>query len=257
MLFTTSKDGTKIGYEQAGSGPPLIFVVGAFNDHTRCAALASALADRFSVITYDRRARGSSGDTRPYAVDREVEDLAALVDTAGGAAAVFGYSSGAVLALRAAADGMSIDRLVLFEPPFAFGGHGAPSDLSARLQELVDAGRNGDAVTLFQTEAIRLPAEVVAQIRKSPMFPGLEAMAQSVVYDSTITTEMAVPTPAMCAVTVPTMVLTGAETWPNLSAAAVGLAGSMPAAKYLQVPGAANHDIPVEQTSAIMRSFLG
>ncbi len=255
MQMVTSQDGTKIAYELAGAGQPLIFAVGAFNDHTRCADLAAGLADRFTVITYDRRGRGESGDTAPYAVEREAEDLAALVDMAGGAATVFGYSSGAILALHAATLGVPISGLVLFEPPFSSPG-AEPARLAGRLQALVDAGRPGDAVVLFQTEAIGMPAEAVDQIRQSPMFPALEAMAQSMVYDTTITERFSRPSPAMCGVSARTLVLSGDDTWPRLAAAAAGLAGCMPTATYRRVPGGVNHDIPVPATADLIRDFL-
>ena len=254
MQMVTSPDGTKIAYERAGSGRPLIFVVGAFNDHHRCADLAGALADRFSVITYDRRARGESGDTRPYAVDREVDDLTALIDATGGSAAVFGYSSGALLALYAAASGAPITDLVLFEAPPSSPRAGS---LAGRLQELVDAGRPGDAVALFQTEAIGMPAAVVEQVRQSPMFPALEAIAQSVVYDETITAELADATPEMRAVKLPTLVLSGADTWPMLTDAAQRLAQVVDVAEHRSVPGGAQHDIPTEPTATMVAEFLG
>jgi pimeloyl-ACP methyl ester carboxylesterase len=251
MDTVTSADGTTIAYEKAGLGQPIIFIGGAFNDHTRTAPLAGALAGDFTVIGYDRRARGASGDTRPYAVDREVEDLAAVLAVAGGTAAVFGYSSGGILALHAATT-LPITRLFLYEAPFAVAGRTPAADLPARLDALVADGRPGDAVALFQTEGIGLPAPMVAQIRQSPMWPALEAIAQSTVYDATITTELAVPTAAMAAVSVPTLVLTGAGTWPVLTEAAKAL----PVGRHVEVPGGEDHDIPVAATAAVIREFL-
>ncbi len=251
MDTVTSADGTTIAYETAGSGHPIVFAAGAFNDHTRLAPLAAALADRFTVVSYDRRARGASGDTRPYAVDREVEDLAAVLGAVGGRAAVFGYSSGAVLALYAATT-LPITHLFLYEAPFAVEGAPRRADQPRRLDALVRAGRPGDAVALFQTEGIGLPPETVEQIRRSPMWPALEAMAQSAVYDATITTELAAPTPAMAAVDVPVLVLTGAGTWPALTRAAreLGLG------RHVEVPGGEDHDVPVAATAAEVRSVL-
>jgi pimeloyl-ACP methyl ester carboxylesterase len=251
MDMVTSADGTTIAYEKAGSGQPIVLAAGAFNDHTRLQPLADALAGDFTVVSYDRRARGASGDTRPYAIDREVEDLAAVLGVVGGSAAVFGYSSGAVLALYAATT-LPITHLFLYEAPFAVGGVTRRGDLPERLDALVRAGRPGDAVALFQTEGIGLPPEMVAQIRQSPMWPGLEAIAQSTVYDATITTELAAPTPAMAAVTVPTLVLTGAGTWPQLTRAAKELG----LGRHVEVPGGENHDLPVEATAAEVRAFL-
>jgi pimeloyl-ACP methyl ester carboxylesterase len=256
MDTVTSGDGTPIAFDLAGGGTPIVFATGAFNDHTTCADLASALAAEFTVITYDRRARGASGDTAPYSIDREVDDLAALVEKAGGSAAVFGFSSGAVLALRAAADGVPITHLALYEAPFAYDGSVRRDDLAARLTALICDGRPGDAVALFQTEGIGLPPEIVAQIRKLPMWPALVAIAQSTVYDATITTELALPTPAMLAVTAPTLVLDGEQTWPALRQSSVALAAAMPAARYVEVPGGANHQIPVQATAAELRTLL-
>ena len=246
-----SADGTPIAYQVAGEGHPIIFAAGAFNDHHRLAPLAAALAGGFTVIGYDRRARGESGDTRPYAVEREVEDLAVLIDRAGGSAAVFGFSSGAILALHAATT-LPITHLALYEAPFAAPGHTRRGDLPARLDALIRAGRPGDAVALFQTEGIGLPPPMVEQIRRSPMWAGLEAIAQSTVYDATLTTELAVPTAAMTAVRVPTLVLTGADTWPVLREAA----RSLPIGRHIEVAGGENHDIPVEATAALVRDLV-
>jgi pimeloyl-ACP methyl ester carboxylesterase len=256
MDMVTSSDGTPIAYEKTGSGPAIIFATGAFNDHHTAVPLAAALADGFTVVTYDRRARGASGDTRPYAIDREVEDLAAVIGTTGGPAAVFGFSSGAVLALRAAADGLEITHLFLYEAPFAFDGPARKDDLPARLQALIDGGEPGAAVSLFQSEGIGLPPQMVAQIRQSPMFAALEAIAQSTVYDATLTTEHAVPSDAMAAVTTPTLVMTGAQTWPVLAAAASRLTEVLPNVSRIEVEGGENHGIPAEQAATAMRDFL-
>jgi pimeloyl-ACP methyl ester carboxylesterase len=253
MDFVTSADGTRIAYERAGSGAPIVFVTGAFNDHHAAAPLAAELAGDFTVITYDRRGRGESGDTRPYAIEREADDLAALIDVAGGSAAVFGYSSGALLALYAAAEKLPITHLALYEAPF---GLTAKTDLPERLEDLVARGRPGDAVSLFQTEGIGIPAETVAQIRQSPMFAALEAIAQSTVYDATITRAFADPDPALTAVAMPALVMAGAATWPRLAQAARTLAGALPQGRHQEVPGGADHGIPAVATAKILSSFL-
>jgi pimeloyl-ACP methyl ester carboxylesterase len=256
MDFVTSADGTRIAYERAGRGHPIVFASGAFNDHHTCAPLAERLAGDFTVVTYDRRARGESGDTRPYAIDREVEDLAALIETVGAGAAVFGFSSGALLAVYAAAMKAPVTGLVLYEAPFAADGWADKSDLPARLDDLVRQGRGGDAVTLFQSEGIGLPAELVARIRTSPMFPALEAIAQSTVYDATITAAYAVPDPALTAVAVPSLVMNGAATWPGLARSARALAGALPGGRYQEIPGGADHGIPADETAIAVRGFL-
>jgi pimeloyl-ACP methyl ester carboxylesterase len=252
MRTVTSKDGTPIAYETAGTGHPVVFTTGAFNDHTTCAELAGLLADAYTVVTYDRRGRGESGDTPPFAIPREIEDLAALLEEIG-PASVFGYSSGGMIALQAAAEGLPITGLVLYEPPFAAG---VPSDLPERMQAAVDDGRPGDAVSLFQAEAVKMPPPLVAQIRESPMFAGLAAIAQSAVYDTIITVEFAEPTPSMRALETPTLVLHGTSTWPVLVSAAALIAAAVPGAVLRAVDGGEGHGIPPEPTAAAMRAFL-
>jgi pimeloyl-ACP methyl ester carboxylesterase len=255
MQTVTSRDGTSIAYERYGAGPGIVFAPGVFNDHTRCADVASALATDHTVILYDRRGRGESGDTAPYAIEREVEDLAALVALLDGPVTVFGYSSGAQLALLAAASGVPMAGLVMFEPPYLFGRE-VDTGVPARLADLVAAGRPGDAVAQFQTDVIGLPADVVAHIRQSPMWPGLVAMAPSMIHDATISTSLAVPTAQMTAVTTPALIMYGAQTWPVLRDAAHELAKLMPAARLVEV-NAGNHDIPTGETAAAIRNHLG
>jgi pimeloyl-ACP methyl ester carboxylesterase len=255
MATTTAADGTTLAYERAGHGPALVFVPGVFNLRNTCAPIAAQLSEDFACFTYDRRARGDSSNTAPYAIEREVEDLQAIIDVAGGRAAVFGYSSGATLALRAAADGLPIDRLFLYEPPFRFDDqpHPAAADLPRRLQRMVDEGRTADVVTTFQLEGIGMPPDVVAGMRRAPFFPALEAMAQSVVHDATITGEMSVPTPAMAAVQVPTVVLRGGQTWPVLAVAAERLTALLPNARLQVLADAADHGLEPHSTAAAVR----
>ena len=210
MATVSSKDGTQIAYDQSGQGPALILVLGAFNDRAAGLPLARTLQQRFTVFNYDRRGRGESGDSATYTVEREIEDLDALISQAGGSARVFGYSSGAILALRAAAHGLSISQLALYEPPPTGARAG---ELAPKLSELVAAGRRGDAVELFQTDAIGIPADVVAQMRFAPFRPALEKMAQTLVYESLILKVL--PKELISSVTIPTLVLDG-EASPEL-----------------------------------------
>ena len=261
MQTLTSPDGTTIAYVRAGTGPAVVFATGAFNDHTTCADLAAALEQDHTVVTYDRRARGRSGDTAPYAIEREIEDLAAVIDVAGGSAdegaAVFGFSSGGNLALAAAAAGVRVTHLALYEAPFALGTLPArPADLPARLTALIADGRPGDAVALFQTEGVGIPAALVEQFRASPGWASLVAIAQSTVYDATITSVLGMPTAAMQAVDVPTVVITGAQTWPGLPESAAALAALLPHARHVVVPGGADHGIPAEATASVVRDLL-
>ena len=252
-----SKDGTTIAFEWSGEGPPLILVVGAFNDRATGAPLAAALQERFTVLNYDRRGRGGSTDTHPYAVEREVEDLQALIEEAGGSASVFGYSSGAVLALRAAAHGLSISRLVLYDPPVsADGGAGRlRGDLAARLAGLVEEGRRGEAVELFQTEAVGIPAEVVAQIRLAPFWPGLEAMAHTLVYETEILGDGSLPIELAASIEAPTLVIVGGQSSPFIREKAPALADVMPEAR-VRVLEDQSHDLVPQVLAPVLEEFL-
>src|SRR6266536_3010035 len=170
----TSKDGTAIAYENVGQGPPLILVGGALNDHTAPAAgvpLAKHLVPNFTVYSYDRRGRGGSGDTPPYAVGREVEDIAALIQTAGGAAYVYGISSGGALALEAARSGLAVKKLAMYEPPFVGGRQG--NEYTARLKKLTASQRYNDVVKLFM-QTIGMPGFLIVVLRLTPMWPKLK-----------------------------------------------------------------------------------
>ncbi|MDH6461547.1 hypothetical protein M2302_001717 [Micromonospora sp. A200] len=189
-----SADGTTIAYERSGDGPAIVLVGGAFNDRTTTRAVAAALAEDFTVFGYDRRGRGDSGDTAPYAVRREIEDLAALIGAAGGTAYLYGISSGAILAALATAAGLPVAGLALFEPPFRVGPQdGSGVALAPRLAELVSAGRRGDAVECFLRDAVGLPDDQVRGMRDQPMWPWLEMMAPSLVHDATVSGDGSLP----------------------------------------------------------------
>jgi len=182
------------------------------------------------VYACDRRGRGESTDTAPYVVEREIEDLAALIADAGAPAVVFGWSSGAILALDAAAAGLPITRLALFEPPFVVDNSRppAPADYVQRLDDCIADGRRGDAVELFLTAAAGMHADAVAGVRQSPFWPTLEAVAHTIAYDGRImgTTMSGTPLPRhrWAAVTVPILVMHGTGTEPWLITAAKTLA---------------------------------
>ncbi|SFB59802.1 Pimeloyl-ACP methyl ester carboxylesterase [Amycolatopsis marina] len=264
MHTVVSADGTTVAYNRAGSGPTIVFVPGAFNDATTCAPLAERLQDRYTVVCPDRRGRGHSddaiapADAATYTVQREIEDLDAVIAAEGGAAVVFGFSSGAILTLRAAAAGSAITRLALYEPPFALGGlAGAGHDgLPEKLAALIADGRPGDAVATMQIEGIGLPAELVEQIRQSPMWAGLEAVAQTVVYDAEITRPPNLPTPQMARLDIETLVFSSGESWPSLRTAAQELPGRLARARYVDVPGGTDHGIPAEATAKVLGEFL-
>jgi pimeloyl-ACP methyl ester carboxylesterase len=257
MGTTISADGTAIAFDRFGEGPPIIMVVGAFNDRSTTEPLARALEQRFTIFNYDRRGRGDSSDTEPYAIEREIEDLDALIEEAGGSASVFGYSSGAVLALKAAASGLAITNLALYEPPFRADDRypALPSDLAEQLAALVSAGRRGDAVELFQTKAVGIPEHIVAQLRRAPFRPNLEALAHTLVYDATIIGDLSLPTELIASIVTPTLLICGEQSPPLLRSASQAVAATLPNGRVCTLAGQ-NHDIRPEATAPVLADFL-
>jgi pimeloyl-ACP methyl ester carboxylesterase len=256
MFHTTvSRDGTRIAFDRQGTGAPIIFVVGAFNERPTAAPLAEHLADRFTAFTYDRRGRGDSGDTPPYAVEREIEDLAALIEVAGGSAGVFGFSSGAVLALQAAAAGLRMDRLVLFDAPYLVD---APDiDHTKNLAALIAAGHRGEAVEYFQSKMVGIPEPVIAQMRHAPFRPALERIAHTLVYESMILRDRLLPSAQVLAnVTVPTLALAGGAGSPIMPTAAKALADRLPNATARVVPEI-GHDLDAAVLDPVLERFFG
>ncbi|MFI9009012.1 alpha/beta fold hydrolase [Actinosynnema sp. NPDC053489] len=232
MGVVTSRDGVTIGFSRVGDGPAVVLVDGAccFRGGGPMPAVAQALTG-FTAYTYDRRGRGESTDRAPYAIEREVEDLAAVVDAAGGSAFAYGFSSGAVLALHAAAAGVPIRALALLEPPLSFDGPTAPG-AREEIEALVAAGRRGDAVVRFQV-ACGVPEEVAAGSRRSPGWPALEALAHTTAYDLAVT---ATP-PDLAAITAPALVLDSEGSDQRLRGWADGVAERLPNARRRTVPG--------------------
>jgi pimeloyl-ACP methyl ester carboxylesterase len=257
MKTVTSADATRIAFDQFGAGAPIIMAAGAFNDRSTTEPLSRALAPRLLVVNYDRRGRGDSGDAAQYAVEREIEDLAALIAEVGGSAAVFGYSSGAILALKAAAHGLAITKLALYEPPFAIGDSRPrpPADLDDDLAELISADRRGDAVELFQTKVIGMPAQVVAQLREAPFRPALEAIAHTLVYDAAIVGDLTLPTELIASITTPTLVIDGEQSPPMMREAARAVADTLPNGRHLSLAGQ-DHTIDPDATAPIVADFL-
>ena len=215
MRSALSKDGTAITFDQSGQGPALILVGGATSTRRDQAPLAEVLAAQFTVVTYDRRGRGDSGDTLPYAVEREVEDIDALINEAGGSAFVFGHSSGAVLTLEAARLlPAKIMKLAVYEPPFFIDDSRppAPANFATQLSDLIASGQPGEAVVSFMT-LVGMPVQMLNDMRQSPMWPRLEAIAPTLVYDMLVIgdTESGDPLTLRrwATVTVPTLVMDG------------------------------------------------
>jgi pimeloyl-ACP methyl ester carboxylesterase len=257
MNTAVSADGTVIAFDRYGDGPPVIMTVGAFNTRSQTEPLARALAQQFTALNYDRRGRGDSGDTTPYSVEREIEDLGALIAAAGGSASLFGHSSGATLVLKAAAAGLPVSKLVLYEPPFRTDDShpGLPASFAGQLAELVAAGRRGDAVELYQTKAVGIPEGVVAQLRHAPFRPGLEAIAHTLAYDAAIIGDLSLPAGLLRTITIPALLVTGENSPPFLRNAAQAAAAALPNGRLAVLPGQ-THDINPDATASVMAEFL-
>jgi len=251
-----SADGTNIAFDRLGEGTPVILVSGASTSRAIHAQLAELLAGDFTVFNYDRRGRGDSSDTPPYTTEREVEDLHAVLTEAGGTAAVFGNSSGAVLALRAAAAGLPMTKLALWEPPFMVDPD-APrrqQEYVAELTQLLDAGRRGDAMELFM-RTVGLPEEMIAGMRRAPMWSGMEEIAPTLAYDAAIMGDSTVPTDVVSSVKAPTLVLHGSDTGTWAASAAQALTAALPNAQRRTLEGQ-SHNVAWEVLAPEVRKFF-
>jgi pimeloyl-ACP methyl ester carboxylesterase len=260
MDTVRSADGTTIAFDRTGDGPPLIIVGGALSDRSAAADLAAALTASFTVVAYDRRGRGDSGDTPPYAVEREVDDLATLIDAVGGSAFVVGHSSGAALAIEAVIRGLPIMKLAVYEPPFIVDDSRPPlpADYAEQLDRLVAEGRRGDAVAYFMTTGVGLPSAVVDQMRGAPMWPAMEALAHTIAYDVRVmgSNMSGGPLPAEWAtVTIPTLVLDGGNSpdWARNAVSAV--AAAIPGAERRTLDGQ-EHGAAPEVLAPVLESFF-
>ncbi|GGM30778.1 alpha/beta fold hydrolase [Dactylosporangium sucinum] len=243
MPTVTSADGTRIAYERGGSGPALVLVDGAmcYRAGGPMRPLAAQLTEHFTVYAYDRRGRGESGDTLPYAPEREVEDLHALVDAAGGDAYLCGISSGAALVMLASSRARAI---VLYEPPL-HATH--DDDYTKQLTELLDEGRKGDAVALFMAK-VGMPAEVVAGFRASPGWAPLEAIGHTLAYDDAVLRHWR---PAA----VRTLVVSGGASPQGLRDGARIAAGAVPGARERVLDGQ-THDVDPAALAPVLVEFL-
>jgi hypothetical protein len=261
--FATSADGTRIAYEVSGSGPALVLVDGALCQRAMGPArpLAEQLAERFTVHVYDRRGRGESGAGQTaYHPDREVEDLAAVIDAAGGHAHVFGASSGGVLALRAAQAGLPIDRVVVYEAPYIVDDTHEPNDpeLPARFRTLVEDGRRGDAVALFM-KTVGAPGFMVTVMKLLPVWKKLTAVAHTLAYDLELAVGhqqgRALPQGLYDAVSSPTLVIAGGKSPDYLRNAQAAVAAAVPGARLETLPGQ-THMVKAKITAPVVAAHL-
>jgi len=261
MSHVISQDGTVIAYERSGTGPTVILVGGALGGRFG-PELPTRLAPRFSVYRYDRRGRGGSGDTAPYAVEREVEDIDALITDAGGSARVYGISSGAVLALEAASRMPGrVTMLALYEPPFIVDSSRPPlpDDYVTHLDALIAAERRSDAVEYCMTAAMGIPEEYLAGMRGTPMWAGMEALAHTIAYDGRVMGDTMsgkpLPANAWATVTMPTLVITGDETEPFFVAGADALSTLLPDTRRKTLTGQ-GHNVEADALAPVLAEFF-
>jgi pimeloyl-ACP methyl ester carboxylesterase len=258
MRAVRSRDGTTIAFDQSGMGPALILVGGMFEQRTSAFETAQLaqfplLAERFTVIHYDRRGRGDSTDTQPYVAEREVDDIAALIDDVGGSAFLSGISSGAALAFEAALalDGKA-GGLAMYEPPYNddAAARQAWRDFRKQLDAALAEGRHGDAVGLFMM-LLGMPADHLDGMRSDPMWPMLEAIAPTIAYDAAILGEDAsVPIERAAGLAVPTLVMAGGSSYPFMSVTARALAEAIPNARYHMLEGQ-SHEVAAEALAPV------
>jgi pimeloyl-ACP methyl ester carboxylesterase len=249
----TSADGTEIAFERAGDGPAVILVGGGLDDGAENAPLMPELAGRFTVVNYARRGRGESGDVAPYAVEREVEDLAALIAAVGGPAHLFGASSGGALALEAA--GLDVDRIAVYEVPYPVVMLDAWAAYRSQLAALLAEGGRGDALELFMRLA-GSSDEAIAGARAAPVWPALEALAPTLAYDAACLGDGR-PPERFAAITSPVLVLTGADPGGFFGPAADALVATLPHADRRALAGEGHVAAPAALAKVLAEFFGG
>ena len=257
----TSKDGTKIAYDKIGQGPAVILVAGALCARSFWSGpeLAKLLARSFTVYNYDRRGRGDSGDNKPYAVEREIEDIEALIDEAGGWAYLYGHSSGAALALEVALKpDNKVKKLAMYEAPYNNDAEAqlAWKEYIKQLTELLAADRRGDAVALFM-KYVGMPADQIEGMRQAPIWPMLESLAPTLAYDHTaiLGKDASVPTERAAHVLVPTLVMNGGASYPFMYDTAQALGKAIPNAQARILEGQ-THDVDPDVLAPVLVEFF-
>ena len=260
--YVTSADGTRIAYETAGSGPPIVIVSGAFGTRTDARELASALSGRFTAAGYDRRGRGDSGDTQPYSPARELDDLRAVIDALGGKAFVYGHSSGGALSLDAVAAGLPITKLAVYEPPFTVDDSRPPypDGFVETLRRMVEAGRRGDAIAEFWRTGLLMPESEIEKARQAPFWPQLESLAHTLIYDYEVLGERISgrPLPSAWADSIasPVLILEGGDSPATLRNVVTSLEAILPNATKRTLAGQ-GHGAPAGVLAPILESFYG
>jgi pimeloyl-ACP methyl ester carboxylesterase len=254
----SSTDGTAIAYDVLGDGPPLVVVGGMFCARDAMRGLCEQLATGAHVVNYDRRGRGDSGDAADYAVDREIDDLAALIDAVGGSASVYGHSSGAALALRAAARGIAVDRLVLHEPPYGVDTEEERQSsrrLAIDVRDALSSGRPGDAIAMFMSDS-GLPDEVVQGMSADP---GMQAIAPTMNYDFAVMDAVerggTIPSELVEQIDVPTLVVSGGASPDFFRITAGAITATLPDGRHVVLDGQ-DHGAPADVVAPVVLEFL-
>ncbi len=259
-MKVTSNDGTAIAYEKSGTGPALILVDGALCSRAfgPMAKVAPLLAPQFTVFSYDRRGRGDSSDVQPYAREREVEDIAALIRVAGGSAHLVGLSSGAALALEAAAAGLGIKKVAAYEPPYVGSDSRAGARYEGQLKKLIAEGRRGAAVKYFMRDMVGVPPIFVVLMQLMfGVWKKLKAVAHTLPYDAAVMGDFTVPVSRLGTIRTPTLVMHGSKTDARLKKAAQAVAEAVPSAQHLALAGQTHNVSPEVLTRALLDFFRG
>ncbi len=250
METVRSKDGTTIAFDRTGAGPPVVLVGGAFSWRTwkGFVELAELLSRRYTVLNYDRRARGDSDNTLPYAVEREVEDLAAVIDAAGGSAFVWGMSSGGILALEAARAGVPIAKLAAYEPPFIIDTAGGvpPEDFVEHLEALIAGDRRSEAAKYFMAKVMGMPAIIPALMSLwPPIWSKLKATSHTLPYEAILADRHLRGQPVDASywadLATPTLVISGEKSPEKLRKGAHAIAEALPAAEHRVLAGVSHN----------------
>jgi pimeloyl-ACP methyl ester carboxylesterase len=246
--FAVSADGTSIAYDRAGSGPPLVITGGAFNTRQSPGPLVGLLAPHFTIYTWDRRGRGDSGNTLPYAIDRELEDIAAVVAATGGSAVAYGHSSGAILTLEAAVRGVEITKIAAYEPPYV------PANLAAMagVRPALDAGDPALAALTFVKGT---GAENTDGLTQSPWWPGMVAIADTLPYDLALAGDGTVPAGRFAGIRIPVLVIDGGASPQWAADAAIAIEAAAPNGFRRTIPGQ-THDVSAELLAPLLIEFL-
>jgi pimeloyl-ACP methyl ester carboxylesterase len=255
MNTVISRDGTVLAYDRLGDGPPVVLLPGGSVDRMSNAGLAAELSKDFTVYNLDRRGRGDSTDTLPYAVEREIEDITAVIEAAGGSAHLYGSSSGAALALEAAAAGAPVARLALWEPPYFLEPRPELADTARIFHDLVAAGKRDEAAAYFMGTVVGMPPDFVASARQAPWWAGQTKIAHTLEYDARCMGNYGVPVERAQSVRVSTIIVDGGASFPFMHETADRLAELIPDAQRATLEGQ-SHDVDPTLLAPVLKEFF-